>query len=176
VSLYKVQLNKSIHRGAIYCYLPVFWLTPPLWIIRSIQWTIPRTASLFKDSELNNSFSQGVQGNEEDVLARAKKRFIVVVSPDYRLSHLHDILVAPIYSLDGKGKTPEEIEIIKRAPDLFYLEYDVNYPEIKESFIDFKQIRPLHRDYFLQNAKLSFSFDSIAMDAILNRFLDYMSI
>ena len=128
------------------------------------------------NTDLSDSFCLGAQGNEEDVLARAKKRFIIVMSPDYEIARLKEILVAPIYTLDGKDKTPEKIEIYKKVPSLFYLEYDANYPEIKRSFIDFKQIRPLHKDFFLQTSKLRFSFDIMAMDAILNRFMDYMSI
>ena len=175
MSLYKIEPSTGIYRGAIYKYLPIFWLESPLWIIRTINWTKPITASLQQESDITDSFSLATLGNEEDVLARAKRRFIVVVSPNYGIGKLKDILVAPIYSIEGKGFSPEDKEYIKNNPSLFYLEHDGNYSEIKESFIDFKQVRPLRKDFFFPNSKLRFSFDTKAMDAILNRFIDYIT-
>ena len=175
MSLYITQPNNSIHRGAIYRFLPVSWLRNPLWVVREIRWTQPRSAGIHRDSELTNSFKLSANNNEEDVLAIAKKRFIVVMSPNNGINNLKEILVAPIYTLDGKQKSPDLITNIKSTPDHFYLEYDSIYSDIKESFIDFKQIRPLHRDFFSNESKLKFSFDTIAMEAILNRFMDYIS-
>lgn len=175
-SLYERDTQTTLHRGAVYKYRPIFWLEPPLWILRGIQWTPPRHASLHEWRELRDAFRLGSE-HEEDVVARAKVRFVVVLSRDFeaRDPRFDKVIVAPTYSLDPARHKPGFLERVRRNehPELHYLASDPGYPGVGECYIDFRQVQSLHK-HFLNEGKLEIAFTPEAIKAILYRYKQYL--
>jgi hypothetical protein len=177
-SLYRQDPSETPHCGAIYKYRPVFWLNPPLWCLRNIQWTQkPPEASLRKAEELPNAFSLRVQDNEEDVMARAKIRHIVVLSQDAYAQNpgFDDVIIVPSYTLKPTQlDTTEERVRNNEFPNVFYLARDPNFPQMGECFLDFSEVRSLHKE-FLQEGKLDVAFTPVATKAIIQRYIEFLS-
>lgn len=169
------QLDKStsLHRGAIYHLRPIFWLEPPLWILRDHNWTIPRSASLNRITELSDAF-QG-SDSEEDVLAKAKIRPLIILSNDKDINskYIKEVIVAPIYSI--KPEHPQDfLDKLKQGifPDLFYIPADQIQDTIKDSYINFRQVRALKKE-FLESGKLDITLSMDMLKAILNRYQSF---
>jgi hypothetical protein len=174
-SLYEQDTRKTVHRGAIYSYRPIFWLDHPLWIVRDVRWTPPRNGGLHQWSELKDAF----QGSyvEEDVLARAKVRFVVVVSRDYEAQkpRFKDVIVVPMYTLhqDHKLEFKERVRT-NQYPELFYLAPDPTYPQIEEGYVNFRQIQSLRKAFLTEDAKLDIALVPNAIKAMLQRYKEYL--
>lgn len=176
-TLYQRDLYPILHRGAIFQYRPIFWLDPPLWILRHQRWTPPRSAGIYAPSELHDAFRRGIEDNQEDVVARAKVRYIVILSNDVeaRKSQFKELIVAPIYTVDPQVHRPDFLEALRqgRYPDLFYLPPDPAFPQMVESYVDFRKVQALSKG-FLTEGKLDVCFSSPAIKAILYRYREYL--
>lgn len=171
-SLYKQDLGNIIHRGSIFRFSPIFWLRPPLWIARVTSWTNPRSVDIYRESEVN-AFRVSPE-NEEYVLATAKRRFVVVLSNDNegKQSRFKDLLVAPIMSIEDKSNLERRREIAVTIPHYFFLEPSPQFPDLKESYVDLRDTRLLHKD-FLTN-KANYSLTETATLAMLDRYRAYL--
>jgi len=176
-TLYQQDSITTLHRGAIFRYRPIFWLDPPLWILRNQRWTPPRSASIYAPSELRGAFRRHTEDNQEDVIARAKVRYIVVLSNDIeaRKPHFKEVIVVPIYTIDPQEHRPRFLENLRRGryADLFYLPADPAFPQMVESYIDFRKVQSLHKG-FLTEGRLGICFSSRAIKAILYRYREYL--
>ena len=176
-TLYQWDSRTILHRGAIFQYRPIFWLAPPLWILRNYQWTPPRSAYIYTSAELGDAFGRGNEDNQEDVIARAKVRYIVILSNDIeaRKPQFKELIVAPIYTVDSQVHRPDFIEALRQGkyPDLFYLPADPTVPEMVESYIDFRKVQALSKG-FLAEGKLDICFSSQAIKAILYQYRKYL--
>lgn len=176
-TLYQRDLRSILHRGAIFQYRPIFWLDPPLWILRNHQWTPPRSASIYARSELRDAFRRGIEDNQEDVIARAKVRYIVILSNDLeaRKPQFKEVIIAPIYTIDPQAHRPRFLETVRQGkyPDLFYLPADPTFHQMVESYIDFRKVQALSKG-FLSEGKLDICFSPQAIKAILYRYREYL--
>jgi len=174
-TLYQLDPRTILHRGAIFRYRPIFWLDPPLWILRNHRWTPP--ANIYSPSELRDAFSRRGEDNQEDVIARAKVRYIVILSNDVeaRKPQFKEVIIAPIYTVDPQMHRPYFLEALRRGkyPDLFYLPADPSFPQMVESYIDFRKVQALSKE-FLTEGKLDICFSSQAIKAILYRYREYL--
>ncbi len=175
MSLYIRDSVNRIHRGAIFRFSPFFWSKHPLWITRISKWVEPRRLTLHPESELHDAFQVVEDKNEEHIIVKAKRRYLIVVSNENENKNpkISEVLVAPIYSIDGKSNSSEMIEMAINNPSKFYLPYDSNFSEIKDSFVDLRKIR-LHDKKYLDK-KLNFSINETGIKALLNRYIDYIS-
>jgi hypothetical protein len=174
ISLYQKDINTEPHRGAIYEFRPVFWLEPPLWILRDVRLSPPRQANIYPENEVQNAFRLINQNNEEDIMARAKKRPVVILSSDLDISSHNNLVVAPIYSLSDKSNKGV-VERIRNSeyPEYFYLPKDIKYPNLEEGYINFRKVFTIHKG-FLEKGKLYITFTSETIKAILYRYLNYL--
>jgi len=177
VALYQHDPRPILHRGAIFQYRPIFWLNPPLWVLRNHRWTPPRSVDIYAPSELRDAFSRGIEDNQEDVIARAKVRYIVILSNDVeaRKPQFKEVIVAPIYTLDPQVHRHDFLEALRqgRYPDLFYLPADPTFPQMVESYIDLRKVQALSKG-FLTEGKLDICFSLQAIKAILYRYREYL--
>lgn len=176
-SLYQQDPQTTMHRGAIYQYRPIFWLEPPLWLLRDIQWTPPRHAAVHRRNELSDAFRLREQDNQEDVIARAKVRYVVILSNDFEAQkpQFKEVIVAPTYTLDPAEHRQSFLDKVRnnQYPDLFYLPSDPIHPEVGECYIDFRQIQSLHKG-FLKEGKLDIAFTPQTIKAIIYRYKRYL--
>ena len=179
LSLYRRDSRRTIHRGAIYRFRPVFWLEPPLYILRHIQWVSPRHADLYRRAELQNDFKVAEFGNEENVVARAKVRSVVVLSNDYEANdpNVKELIIAPAYTLKPE-MTPESLKRLRQNqhPVTFYLPHDPGFPELPEGYVVYRNIQPLKKGFLTAKMKYSFSLTPRAMEALLERYRNYLSV
>jgi len=178
VSLYEEDPLERVHRGAIYEYRPIPWLEPPLWLLRNVRLSRPAYASLYRCSEVSNAFRMGDQNNEESVMARAKRRYIVVLTADVEAQHptMRQILVAPAYTFHETGN-PSFVSRVRESelPYAFYLPEDPYYPDVGECYLDFRQIQPVHRG-FLKDGKLGVCLTPTSIKAVLQCCRQYLRI
>jgi len=176
-SLYHHDTQTDMHRGAIYKYRPIFWLKPPLWLLRNIHWTPPRSADVYKRGELSNAFRLREEHNQEDVIARAKIRYVVILSNDSEAQKpgFKAVIVVPTYTVDPTRHRPSFLEGLRNmeTPFLFYLPLDPSCPEMGECYINFREVRLLHKE-FLQDGKLDITFTPQGIKAILHRYKQYL--
>lgn len=179
-SIYVQDPQQQVHRGAIYSYRPVPWLEPPpLWLVRDVQFgASPSYARVYDCDALHDAFRRRIADNQEDVLARAKRRFVVVLSPDVETERraVHDLVVAPAYTLH-EGNNPVRIQAIRdrTSPHTFYLPSDPSYPDVGECYLDFRQIQSVHRKWLEQkDCKLTICLAPWAVKAILARLKRYL--
>ncbi len=131
-------------------------------------------ASLKPASE--KDFRDGGQGNDEYVLSVCKRRYVVVLSNNREINtRVSDVLVAPVYSLEDKDKTSEKILNYRNSLSFFYLDSDNNFPTIKESVVKLRNITLLQKSFLVESKKKEFSFSDVAMSAMLNRYISYLS-
>jgi hypothetical protein len=179
-SLYQGDSRKQIHRGAIYQFRPVFWLEPPLYILRDIQWESPRHAGLYLQNELHNQFRVADSRNEECVVAQAKVRSVIVLSHDYEASdpNVEDLVIAPVYTLKPDKMARETLDRFRgnHFPASFYLPHDPRFSELPEGYVSYRNIRPLKRGFLRAEKKCHFSLAPLAMKALLERYHHYLSI
>ncbi|NLE46280.1 MAG: hypothetical protein GX620_16295 [Chloroflexi bacterium] len=177
-SLYCADENPAPHRGAVYQYRPVPWLEPPLWLVRDVHWSPPRRATIFQTGEVRDAFRRADQEHQEDVMTRAKQRFVVVLSADPELGkrNLKEVMVAPAYTFH-ETHPPTFVEAVRmsRLPYTFYLPDDPSHPEIAECYLDFRQVQPLHRE-FLTDGKLNVCLAPTTVKAVLQRFRQYLRV
>jgi len=176
-TLYQRDPRPILHRGAIYQYRPIFWLDPPLWILRNYRWTTPRSANIYALSELRDAFGRGSEDSQEDVIARAKVRYIVILSNDFEASkpQFKEVIVAPTYTVDPQAHRPEFLEDLRQGkyPDKFYLPADQGFPQMVESYVDFRKVQALSKG-FLAEGKLDICFSLQAIKAVLYRYREYL--
>jgi hypothetical protein len=175
VSLYIADSRDYIHKGAIFRFSPFFWQENPLWIVRVASWLEPRQLSLHRDTELQDTFQGDYE--KEDILAKAKKRYLIVISNDNetRNDGFHDVLVAPVYSIYDNELRNTLIERYTNDPSKFYLPHDNNFSELRESYVNLRKIRLQDKGCLSSDKKLPFSLNNIAMAALLKRYTDYIS-
>lgn len=179
---YTQDEKSNIHQGAIYEYRPFFWLDPPLYLLRNVNRPItgsyPGSATVLLESEQSDAFRQGESENQEDVLAIAKRRFVIVLSRDSYLSRQRnkDILVAPIFSFKDRHYEdhPSFVDRIKNGnvPGRVYLPafIDVGQTQLKEGLIDVRQAKTIKRD-FLDDGKLNICVTETALKNIVLSFI-----
>ena len=176
-SLYQSDPGKAVHRGAVFEFRPVSWLDPPLWCIRNVRYGNPGSADLYEHSALLSAFRVKSEEHQEHVLARAKVRHVVVLSNDYvnSLPTLDKVAIVPSYSL--QPHKPEFAERVRRGEFLgvFYLAEDPAFPEVGECFLDYGEVRPIHRG-FLASGKLSVCLTSQAAKAVVEGYKQYLSL
>jgi len=176
-SLYHHDTQTDMHRGAIYKYRPIFWLKPPLWLLRNFHWTRPRSAAVCERGELSNAFRLREQDNQEDVIACAKIRYVVILSNDFEAQkhQFKEVIVVPTYTLDNTRHRSSFLDRLRnmKTPSLFYLPPDPSCPEMGECYINFREVRLLHKE-FLQDGKLDITFTPQGIKAILHRYKQYL--
>jgi hypothetical protein len=174
---YQEDRYDRMHHGAIYEYRPVFWLEPPLWILRDYDWSLPHSVNFYQETDLPNPFRRGSEGNEEDVIARAKRRHVIILSNNFDIQHpaVKEVIVAPMYTLH-LDKSPTFIEAVRQneVPRLFYLPAHRDFPEARECYVDFLQVRALNKR-FLVKGKLGFCLSQESLYALLERYNRYLS-
>lgn len=173
-SLYHPDPTKEIHQGAIYRFRPIFWLTPPLWIARNLDFHTPAKADLVKWEDFPRAFHNS-NDNQEFVLATAKIRYLIIISSTREARHprYKDVRVAPIYTTEDKS--PEFVDGLKtnQYDSLFYLTADQNFQGMVESYIDLRQVTALHKG-FLGDGKLEFCITEETAKALLARYQQYV--
>lgn len=177
VTLYQHDPRPILHRGAIFQYRPIFWLDPPLWILRNHRWTPPRSADIYTRRELSDAFRRGIEDNQENVIARAKVRYIVILSNDVeaRKHQFKELIVAPIYRVDPQVHRHDFLETLRQGkyPNLFYLPADPAFTQMVESYIDLRKVQALSKG-FLDEGRLDICFSLQAIKAILYRYRVYL--
>ena len=180
-SLYEAHpasVDHVIRRGQIYRFRPVVWLKPPLWIVRNIQWGSPTWANLCRQVDLSDSFRRADDGNEEDVVARAKVRGVVVLSNDTEAASpkLKEIIVAPTYTITSEKPKQEFIDRLRAGavPGCFYLPRDAAFPDTVECYLDLRKVQPLHKEFLLSQYRLPVRLTANAVAAILDRYKTYL--
>ena len=178
-SFYELDSSTIIHRGAIYQYRPIFCLEPPLWILRNEQWTLPRSASIYPQNELRDAFRRNIEDNQENVIARAKIRFVVVMSNDYECAkrQFGEVVVVPAYTLDPVTHSTEFLDKTRnnRVPSMFYLPSDPSFPQVAESYLDFRKVQTLDKG-FLQEGKLGLSLTRWVTTAAIEQYRRYLTL
>lgn len=174
--LFQPDNDQTIHRGAIFKYRPISWLKPPLWLVRDIDWHT-HYASVFKQADMWQAFQRRDEDNQEDVIARAKIRYVIVVSNDYeaRRQEFHDVLVAPTYTFDDQKAYRRDLIQSGQHREFFYLPPDAAYAEMGDCFIDLRQIQRLDKG-FLSDGRLPYALTPQVVKAILFRYKDYLLI
>lgn len=90
------RVRHGLHQGAIVDRVPITWVEAPLWLVRPKNAPRLEQAELVPAASLTDAFT-GDRG-EETVVAMAKARPVVVVSPAVELRRRDTYRVAPIYS------------------------------------------------------------------------------
>ena len=174
--MYQEDINSDMHQGAIYEYRPFFWLEPPLLIVRDIQWLRGGRGQgdIIAADQLTDAFRRAQsQGNQEDVLAKAKVRHIIILSKNKFAQREQErvVLVAPTYTLDSNRHRLRFIDGLReeRYPYLHYLPEHPDFSQTKESYVDLREITSIHKD-FLQEGKLDFCLRSTSVARLLERY------
>lgn len=109
-------------------------------------------------------------------MARAKLRYVVVISHDFynENAEFDEVVVLPTYTL--KPGRPRFANAVRRGelPHIFYIAEDPAFPQMGECFIDFREVRPLRKG-FLGAGKLDVAFTPLAVAAIVQSYKDYLS-
>lgn len=175
--LFRPDPSDDLSQGSIYRYRPVIWLEPPLWLVRETRWTEPVRARLQRWDQVSDAFRRGEQQNQEDVLARAKVRFVIVLSNDIEAGapEVHQVKVAPTYTLHPDSPAAQQDAVRhNQLIHTFYLPRDNQYPHLGECYINFRLVRPLHKGFLDQSNKLEVSLTRDMMDAILESYIGYL--
>jgi hypothetical protein len=174
--MYQQDLNSEMHQGAIYEYRPFFWLEPPLMIVRNLHWLGGGRAygDIVEVNQLSDAFRRTQsQGNQEDVMAKAKVRHIIVLSKNKYAQREKEraILVAPSYTLDSSRHPEHFINGLReeRYPFLHYLPVHPDFSQARESYIDLREITSVHKD-FLLDGKLDFCLRPASVARLLSRY------
>lgn len=176
-SPYFADAEKLMRRGAIYKFRPIFWLHPPLWVLRNISFAPPGQADIHKAEQLADAFRLGPQENQEEVMARAKLRYLAVLSSTREAQNksLKTVWVAPFYTLKTENILPEPLAEIRnnRHPFFYYLPSDPRFPDSHEWYINFRQFQFLDKN-FLTIGKSNLSLTPLAVKSILTRYINYI--
>lgn len=177
-SLYEQDPAATPTQGSIFKFSPIFWIEPPLTLVRDVD-PNRMTARIWRDPKLpSDAFRRGHLDNQEHVLAMAKVRYIVVLSPTHeaRIQQVHSLVVAPIYKADPQATSRSDLlERSRRGefPDRLFLLADPDFPEIGEAIIDFRNVQPLRKELLPASAKTPFRFNDVWRDAIIARYRNY---
>lgn len=113
------------------------------------------------------------------MIARAKIRFVVILSNDFECDRrqFKQVIVAPTYTLDPNTHPPEFLERVRnhRFPSQFYLPTETTFPDVTESYIDFRQVQALDKE-FLQEGKLRFHLTRWAITAAIEHYRRYLAL
>jgi hypothetical protein len=177
-SPYEIDNNPMMHRGAIYEFRPVFWLRPPLWILRNLKVSTPGRADVYRWDELAGAFRSFEEEHEEDVVARAKIRYVVILSNNRETQNqaFKSVLVAPLYTLKVEKLSEAKLKFIRSNsyPNLYYLPTDSSFPASRERYIDFRRIQLLDKQ-FLREGKVNFTLTHAVTKSILQSYKKYLS-
>jgi hypothetical protein len=138
-------------RGDIYCFKPVAWLRPPLWLLRYTDFTGGR-ASLVLAKQVRDAFRRAERDNQEYVLAEAKLRYVILMSPaqEIKSGHIRDLLVLPLYTIDPDALPSHLLARIRANPasmrDRYYLPAEPAYG-IAEAYADFRRMQLMARQF-----------------------------
>ena len=178
VSPYLDEKRHMIHRGAIYKFRPIFWLRPPLWLLRNIVFRNPGNADVYRADSLSDAFRIYETGHEEDVIARAKIRYVVVLSSDFESQrrNIKSLLVAPFYTLDAKKFPPDILSIVRsnNHPQFYYLPSDTRFPDVRERYINLRKIQFLDKGFF-DGGKSPLALTDTAVKSIIERYKSHIS-
>lgn len=178
LSYYQVDKKEYMHQGSLYEYRPFFWLEPPLFLLRNINWSPPRTANIHQYGEVPDAFRRAQsQGNEEDVIAKAKLRFLIVISKDKYIQHKgHNlVMVAPMYSIDRTRHRKDFVEKLENMKYIFlhHIPADSNFQNVKECYIDFHEVRSIRKE-FMSEGKLGVCLTTDGFHTILSRYKTFL--
>ena len=176
MSILRGEQRQHIHQGAIYQYRPFYWMQLPIWIARNTRFEPGnRYTQLFCESELSDAFRLG--NREEEILVKAKKRFVIVISneKENNESRYKEVLVVPFYSFIGKDDLENRRLTFQRNPSLFYIEPDPAFPQLVEGGLSLRNITLYPKDLLSFTDKLSVSLTETGINAILKRYCDYVS-
>lgn len=177
--IYENDSRVGFHRGALYEFRPIFWLEPPLWILRNTNWSKPRRTTIYRfPEEISDAFRLSQTDHQEDVVARAKVRTVAIWSRSKHAQSpgLKDVVVLPFYTVDPVRHSPKFLDDLKshRNPRLHHLPVDPNFPDIPECYVDFQEVRPLRKE-FLRDGRLNISFTNVMLQAIMQRYRAYLA-
>lgn len=175
---YQTDSNPDIHRGAIYEFRPVMWLKPPLWIAEVINFGNPGSANLHNWSNSPDRFFHSyADEHKEYVLATAKIRHIIVLSnqKELRMPSFKQILVVPLYTLRSDKSWYEPIQSNQKV-DTFYLPPHDDDKDMRERFANFLEIHRINRDFLDTEKKLPYCLTQKAINALLKKYQNYLSL
>jgi len=177
-SLYEQDPTPAPTQGSIFRFCPIFWIDAPLTLVRDIDYN-RMTARIWQSPGLPpDAFQRGALDNQENVLATAKVRYLVVLSPSHEatMAGIRSLVVAPIYKADPASISRADLlNRIKRGefPDRLFLLADPAFAEVGDAIIDFRNVQPLLKELLPASAKTPFRFNNIWRDAIVARYRDY---
>ncbi len=179
-TVYTEDQRDGPHQGAVYSFVPVPWLEAPLWLLREVRLGPPnRSARPVPESEAPDAFRNADQKHEEEVMARAKRRFAVVLSNDTECSHpaTKHLVVAPVYSVPSKPDGNGSLQRLRnlQLPGRFYLPKTPEFPQMSECYIDLRRVQPVDLR-FLQSHKEAMCLSSTCTHALLQFYKDYLSL
>ncbi len=142
--------SSGVHQGDVYRFRPVPWLSPPVWVLEYIDWT-NRQATI-RLTDLNDAFRDRSRDNQENVIAEAKLRYVIVLY--IATPHARSASVTPVYSF-ADHRNLAFLRSVRRGqlPDKFYLPADSDLG-LHESYADLRQIQPMHTDFLTDDAKV----------------------
>jgi hypothetical protein len=175
--VYRRTVDATIHRGAVYQYRPISWLVSPVLITRDIQWNAGiGTADVHPEGTLGDEFRRQTERHEEDIIVRAKVRFLVILSSNFECQdpRFLSVLVAPTFTISTTRHQPNFIEKLRtgRSREHFYLPLDPAFPRTTESYIDFRHTQ-MYNKRILGSNKASYYLTESATKAVLFRFQQY---
>jgi hypothetical protein len=164
------------HRGDIYRFKPVAWLRPPLWLLRHTDFTAGR-ASLVVASQVRDAFRRAERDDQEYVLAEAKLRYVILMSPSQEIksSHIRDVLVLPLYTIDPDALPSHLLARIRANPasmrDRYYLPAEPAYG-IAEAYADFRRMQLMARQFLVPEDKVAHLTNTM-LAALIERYRSY---
>lgn len=164
------------HRGDIYRFKPVAWLRPPLWLLRHTDSALGR-ASLVLAQQARDAFCRAERNNQEYVLAEAKLRYVILMSPSREIKspHIRDLLVLPLCTIDPDALPPHLLARIRANPasmrDRYYLPAEPAYG-IAEAYADFRRMQPMARQFLVPKDKVA-HLTNTALAALVERYRSY---
>lgn len=163
-------------RGDIYRFKPVAWLRPPLWLLRYTDFTAGR-ASLLLAKQVPDAFRRAERDNQEYVLAEAKLRYVILMSPsqEIRSSHIRDLLVLPLYTIDPDTLPSHLLERLRANPasmrDRYYLPAEPAYG-IAEAYADFRHMQLMARQLLVPEDRVAYLANT-TLAALIERYRSY---
>jgi hypothetical protein len=86
-------------------------------------------------------------------------RYIVILSNGVEAlrPQFKEVIVTPIYTVDPRAHRPNFLEALRHGkyPDLFYLPADPAFPQMVESYVDFRKVQALSKGSLLQRTHLA---------------------
>jgi hypothetical protein len=164
------------HRGDIYRFKPVAWLRPPLWLLRYTDFAAGR-AGLVLAKQIRDTFRKAEHNHQEYVLAEAKLRYVILMSPSQEIksSHIRDLLVLPLYTIDPDALPSHRLARLRANPasmrDRYYLPAEPAYG-IAEAYADFRRMQLMARQFLAPEDKIAHLTDT-TLAALIERYRSY---